>query len=198
MISNQNIQPKVLQFGEGNFLRAFVDWMIQKTNNALNLNMGVVVIQPLENGMVEKLKQQDCKYHVILEGIKNGQAIRETQEVECIIDAINPYTDYQKYKEYFLNPALEIIISNTTEAGISRLANVDIFAEPPVSFPAKIVALLHERYNFYHGEKDKGLSIICCELIENNGSVLKEIILELAHENNLSSEFINWVNEACS
>lgn len=189
---------RVLQFGEGNFLRAFVDWMIQKGNEELNLNMGVVVVQPLARGMVDKLKQQNCKYNVILEGIKNGQPIREIQAVDCIVDAINPYSQYKKYKEFFLNPELEFIISNTTEAGISRLDKVDIFAEPPASYPAKIVALLYERFQFFKGDKDKGLSIICCELIENNAAILKQIVLELADENNLPSEFVAWINASCS
>lgn len=195
---NNKYAVKILQFGEGNFLRAFVDWMIQKTNAALNLNMGVVVVQPLATGMVEKLKEQNCKYHVILEGIKNGAAVREIQAVDCIVDAINPYSEYEQYKAYFLHPELEFVISNTTEAGISRLANVDVFAQPPVSYPAKMLALLHERFKHFKGDPNKGLSIICCELIENNATILKEIVLELAHENSLSPDFIWWINTSCS
>lgn len=197
-MNNKHLAPKVLQFGEGNFLRAFVDWMIQKSNDALDLNMGVVVVQPLPTGMVAQLKAQDCKYNVILEGVKDGQPIREIQPVECLVDAINPYTQYQEYKEYFLHPDLEFIISNTTEAGISRLAGVDITAQPPISYPAKMVALLYERFQHFGGDKNKGLSIICCELIENNGTVLKEIVFELAQENKLPQAFITWMQEACS
>lgn len=198
MIAQPTLYPKVLQFGEGNFLRAFVDWMIQKGNDNLDLNMGVIIVQPLSSGLVSKLKAQDCKYNVVLEGVKNGQAIREIQAVDCIVDALNPYTEYAQYRDCFLHPDLELIISNTTEAGISRLDNVDITAQPPISYPAKIVALLHERFIHFSGDKDKGLSIICCELIENNASVLKEIVLELAAENDLSVAFVAWLEESCS
>jgi len=203
MNQTQNKEKKysfqILQFGEGNFLRAFVDWIIQKTNDKLDLNIGIVIVKPREKGsMIERLKKQDCKYHVILEGIKDGKPVREIQKIDCIKDAVNPYSEYQKYKKYFLNSKLKFIISNTTEAGITRLPNVNIFDEPPVSYPAKIVALLYERFKFFKGDSGKGLNIICCELIENNASVLKEIVLELANENKLPAEFIKWVNKSCS
>lgn len=194
----RDLPIKVLQFGEGNFLRAFVDWMIQKANNELNLNMGVAIIQPLANGMVAKLKEQDCLYHVILEGIKDGKPVREIELIDCVMDAVNPYSEYKQYKQYFLNPELEFIISNTTEAGISRIENENIFAEPPVSFPGKIVGLLYERFKLYQGDPEKGLTFICCELIENNATILKEIVLELAVQNNLEANFTHWIESSCS
>lgn len=197
-VIKKNLPIKFLQFGEGNFLRAFVDWMIQKANNELNLNMGGVIVQPLEYGMVDKLNEQDNTYHVILEGIKGGKAIRETQRIECVQDAVNPYAEYQKYKQYFLLPELEFIFSNTTEAGIAKVENEDIFAEPPASFPGKIVALLLERFEKYDGAVDKGLIFICCELIENNASRLHEIVIEIAKENKLGDEFLTWINSSCS
>jgi len=189
---------KILQFGEGNFLRAFVDWMIQKANTKIGFNGGVVVVQPLEHGMVDQLNKQDNMYHVILEGFKNGQAIRETELVDCIQDAVNPYTDYETYKATYLNPELEFVISNTTEAGIVRVENEDIYLSPPASFPGKVCQLLYQRYKFFNGAHDKGLTFFCCELIDKNGSLLREIVLELAEANNLESDFINWIRNSCN
>ncbi|MBK3516078.1 tagaturonate reductase [Carboxylicivirga marina] len=191
-------QFKILQFGEGNFLRAFVDWMINKSNSTLGTNNGVVVVQPLAQGMVDILNKQDNLYHVLLQGIKDGQPVEETELVDCIMDAINPYTQYEAYKGYFLNPELELVVSNTTEAGISRIDNEDIFALPPKSFPGKVTQLLYERYKHFKGATDKGLTFFCCELIDKNASTLKEIVLELSVANKLEEEFINWINTCCT
>ncbi|MDD4513969.1 tagaturonate reductase [Massilibacteroides sp.] len=187
---------KILQFGEGNFLRAFVDWMIQKANDCGVMNHGVVAVQPIAKGMASQFKQQDSLYHVYLEGIKNKQPIKEVTLVDCIQDVINPYEDYSAYEALFLSEELEIIISNTTEAGIRYEEGDDINACPPQSFPTKMTALLYQRFQKYKGATDKGLHIVCCELIENNGSTLKQYIIKHAKQNNLSA-FIEWVNESC-
>ncbi|MCW3785299.1 tagaturonate reductase [Plebeiibacterium sediminum] len=203
-LNNETVQArktypvKILQFGEGNFLRAFVDWMIQQANNKIDYNAGVVIVQPLANGLVEMLKKQDCMYHVSLQGIKDGKPVEETELIECVMDAVNPYAEYAKYEEYFLSEDLEIVISNTTEAGISRIDDEDINALPPKSYPGKMTALLYKRYKKYAGAADKGLSVICCELIDKNADILKEIVLELAEQNNLEADFINWLNSACT
>ncbi len=189
---------KILQFGEGNFLRAFVDWIIHKSNKQLGTQNGIVVVQPLERGMAADLKQQDQLYHVILQGIKKGQPVRETELIDCIMDAVNPYTDYEAYKSYMLNPELELVVSNTTEAGISRVEHEDINARPPRSFPGKVTQLLFQRYKHFNGAADKGLTFLCCELIEKNATVLKEIILELAASHELEQGFIDWLNHSCS
>ncbi len=196
--SADNYQYKILQFGEGNFLRAFVDWMIYKSNKQLDTNNGVVVVQPLDKGMIELLNKQDNLYHVLLQGIKDGKPVQETELIDCILDAINPYANYDLYQQYFLHPNLELVVSNTTEAGISRIDNEDIHAKPPKSFPGKICQLLYQRFNKFKGASDKGLTFFCCELIDKNASVLKEIVLELAENNNLESEFIDWINNYCS
>jgi len=203
-LNNQNIEGrasypvKVIQFGEGNFLRAFVDWMFHQANKKGNLNAGVVVVQPLDFGMVDMLKKQDCLYHVALEGIKDGQPIKENELIDCIVDAVNPYKEYQAYKDYFLSPELELVVSNTTEAGITRIDDEDITALPPKSFPGKVCQLLFERYKKFEGDKSKGLVFFCCELIDKNASKLKEIVLELAEQNKLEAGFVDWVNSACT
>jgi tagaturonate reductase len=189
---------KVLQFGEGNFLRAFVDWMIQKVNDEIDFNAGIMVVQPLKIGLVDRLRQQDYRYHVILEGVKSGQPIREIERIDCIQDAVNPYSDYEAYESCFFNSDLELVVSNTTEAGITRVEDEDIYACPPQSFPGKVCQLLYQRFNHFKGAPDKGLTFMCCELIDKNATVLREIVLELATANQLEHDFIQWIHDNCT
>lgn len=188
---------KIVQFGEGNFLRAFVDWMIQKANDRDVMNHGVVAVQPIASGMSAVLRQQDCMYHVCLEGIKDRQPVKEVTLVKCVQNALNPYEEYDLYEHLFLSDELEIIISNTTEAGIRYEEGDDIYAKPPKSFPAKMTALLYKRFVKFNAAYDKGLHVICCELIENNGSTLKDYIIRHAEYNGLTG-FVEWLNQSCS
>ncbi|MDU1889967.1 MAG: tagaturonate reductase [Dysgonomonas sp.] len=198
-VEKKDLPVKILQFGEGNFLRAFVDWMIDKANNAGVMNHGITVVQPIAQGeaIANIFKQQDCLYHVYLEGIKDKKPVKEVALVKSIMDIMNPCCQYNEYEKLFLSPELEMIISNTTEAGIRYEEGDDLNAEPPKSFPAKMTALLHKRYKKYDGAVDKGLLVICCELIEDNGSTLREYIIKHAEYNNLEEGFINWINTAC-
>ncbi len=195
-VEKKDIPVKILQFGEGNFLRAFVDWMIDKANNAGVMNHGVVAVQPIAQGMADMLKKQDCMYHVYLEGIKDKQPVKEIALVKSIMDALNPYEQYAEYEKLFLSEDLEMIISNTTEAGIRYEEGDDLNAQPPKSFPAKMTALLYKRFNKFNGDPDKGLLVICCELIEDNGTTLREYVLKHAEANNLGDDFINWVKNS--
>lgn len=194
-VAKKELPRKILQFGEGNFLRAFVDWMIDKANNEGVMNHGVVAVQPISQGMSEVLLKQGCMYHVYLEGIKDKKPVKEVTLVKCIMDAINPCLQYQHYEDLFLSDELEMIISNTTEAGIRYEEGDDLNALPPKSFPAKMTSLLHKRFNKFNGDPNKGLLIICCELIEDNGSTLREYVLKHAEANNLGADFINWVKK---
>ncbi|WP_114792048.1 tagaturonate reductase [Niabella yanshanensis] len=189
---------KIMQFGEGNFLRAFVDWMIDKANNDGIMDHGIALVQPIGGGEVVKqiFEKQDNLYHVYLEGIKDKQPVKEVALIKSITDIINPYTEYKKYEELFLNEGLELIFSNTTEAGIRYEEGDDLNAEPPKSFPAKMTALLHKRFQKFNGDAAKGLQIVCCELIEDNGSTLREFVIKHAQANNLGDAFINWVKTA--
>ncbi|MCL2027868.1 MAG: tagaturonate reductase [Bacteroidales bacterium] len=191
------MKTKILQFGEGNFLRAFVDWMIQKSNEQGITDYGVVVVQPIDQGLVDILKAQNCQYNVYLEGVKDKKPVKEITKITCIQDAINPYVDYAKYEAYVLNPDLEIIISNTTEAGIRYEEGEDIFAMPPASFPSKITALLYKRFQKFNGDPSKGLTLIPCELIEHNGTKLRECIEKHAKANHLGDEFLTWIHTSC-
>lgn len=195
----KDLPVKILQFGEGNFLRAFVDWMIDKANESGKMNHGVVAVQPIAGGefVYDIFKKQDCMYHVYLEGIKDKQPIKEVRLVKSLVDVLNPYTQYAEYEKLFLSPELEMVISNTTEAGIRYEEGDDLSALPPKSFPAKMTALLHKRFTKFNGDASKGLLVICCELIEDNGSTLKEYVLKHAEYNKLGQDFIDWVNANC-
>lgn len=189
---------KIMQFGEGNFLRAFVDWMIDKANNDGILDHGIALVQPIGGGdaMKEIFEKQDCLYHVYLEGVKDKQPVKEVALVKSVNSIINPYTTYKKYEDLFLSDILEIVVSNTTEAGIRYEEGDDLSAEPPKSFPAKVTALLHKRFAKFGGDPSKGLQFVCCELIEDNGSTLREYVIRHAEANNLGDDFIAWVKTA--
>lgn len=190
---------KILQFGEGNFLRAFVDWMINKANEAGRMNHGIAVVQPIAGGefVRDLFNKQDCLYHVYLEGIKDKQPVKEIYLVKCIAGIYNPYADYKAYESLILLDSLEMIVSNTTEAGIRYEEGDDLRAEPPASFPGKMTALLYKRFKKFNGDLSKGLSIICCELIEDNGSTLRQYVLRHAAANGLGSDFESWIKDAC-
>ncbi|MFT4094806.1 MAG: tagaturonate reductase [Niabella sp.] len=187
---------KIMQFGEGNFLRAFVDWMIDKANNEGILHHGIALVQPIGGGdfIKELFEKQDCLYHVYLEGIRDKQPVKEVALIKSVAEIINPYTEYKKYEDLFLSEGLETIVSNTTEAGIRYEAGDDLNATPPKSFPAKMTALLYRRFKKFNGDASKGLQIVCCELIEDNGSTLREYVIKHAQANNLGDDFIAWVS----
>ncbi|MEH7083833.1 tagaturonate reductase [Neobacillus drentensis] len=188
---------KVIQFGEGNFLRGFVDWKIDKMNKEANFNGSVVVVQPREHGTgVQKLNEQDGLYTLYLQGIKNKQAVREHSVINCISRGINTYTDYSQYIKLAENPELRFIFSNTTEAGIYYEENDKLDDQPQKSFPARLTALLYQRFNVFAGDTNKGFIIIPCELIDRNGEKLKEIVLQHAHTWKLGEEFVHWLHEA--
>jgi tagaturonate reductase len=189
----QQRPTKVVQFGEGNFLRGFVDWMIDILNEKTDFNGNVEIVQPLDKGIYQLLNQQDGLYHVLLEGIQNGQPTQETRLITCINHSMSPYADYQAYLQLGENPDLEFIISNTTEAGISFEPSDKGFETTPNSFPGKLTALLYRRFTHFNGAKDKALTIIPCELIEKNGENLRTTVLQFAQHWNLPTEFTAWI-----
>lgn len=203
MLINEKFTPKtrpikVLQFGEGNFLRCFVDWIIQNMNEAsdVDFNGNVCVVQPLAMGMIDGLKKQNGLYTVLLEGLMNKQIIEENQVIDSLADFINPYSEYDRYLEYAKSTDLQYVISNTTEAGIVLDQNDVDLTKTPNSYPGKLLALLKTRYDYFNGDSSKGLDIIPCELIDYNGDNLKKILVDLAKLNNLSTEFINWLENS--
>ncbi len=182
---------KVMQFGEGNFLRAFVDWIINSMNKANVFDGGVVVVQPMPFGRVKELGEADCLYTLYLQGLQEGKAVRQHEVIKCIQDVINPFEQYDKYLDYALSDDLEFVISNTTEAGIAFDPNDTDFSKCPNSYPGKLLAFLKKRYE----AGKKGLYIIPCELIDHNGATLKEVLVKLAKHNKLDNQFVNWIEK---
>lgn len=187
---------KVLQFGEGNFLRAFVDWFISELNKKSDFNGGVCVVQPIENGRIEALKEQDGLYTLILEGIEAGKLIREKNIIDVIEQTINPYEAFDTYMEMAKCETLEFVISNTTEAGIVYEDVILSEGVCPKNFPAKLLLLLKKRYDYFEGATDKGLNILPCELIDYNGKKLQEVMNRIALDWNMAQDFIEWLNKA--
>lgn len=186
----------IIQFGEGNFLRAFVDWMIQEMNENVGFNSKVVVVQPIKSGMIDRLNKQNCQYHVVLKGLKNGKAVKDIKLNSSISRGIDPYSNYQDYIKLVENPSMRFIISNTTEAGIAFDDNDRLEMQPPSSFPAKITQLLYHRFNHFKGDRTKGFIVLPCELIENNGTELKKCIEKYIGLWNLPVAFGEWVKNA--
>jgi tagaturonate reductase len=185
---------KVLQFGEGNFLRAFADWMIDIANKEELYKGSVVISQPIENGLGDLLNSQDCVYTVAMSGNEDGKALQKFHKVTSVKKVINPYKDYDELMNIAALDTLEVIISNTTEAGIVYREGDKLTDRPPVSYPAKLTAVLYHRYKTFNGAKDKGLLILPVELIDHNGENLKRIVLQYANEWKLEQEFIDWLN----
>ena len=188
---------KVIQFGEGNFLRAFVDWIIWKTNQATEFNAGVVVVQPIDRGMVDMLNAQDGLYHVNLQGIDRGQPVDSIDMVDVINYGLNPYTQNEEFMALADDPDIRFVISNTTEAGIAFDPACKLEDKPASSYPGKLTQLLYRRYQHFNGDVAKGLIILPCELIFLNGKELKKCIYQYIELWNLGDGFKNWFEQAC-
>ena len=196
IVTKKQRPTKIIQFGEGNFLRAFIDWFIQTINDETDFNGGVAVIQPLATGRVKELEKQDGLYNLLLEGIEDGELKRSLQVIDVINECINPYPEYDKYLALAESPDIKLVISNTTEAGIVYDPKDTDYEQCPTSFPGKLLALLKRRYDFFKGSKDAGLYILACELIDYNGTKLKEVLNQLAKDKQYEPEFIDWLNNA--
>lgn len=188
---------KIIQFGEGNFLRAFVDWIVWKTDKATDFNAGVVVVQPIEKGMVDVLNEQDGLYHLNLQGIDNGKPVDSLDMIDVITRGINPYRDFDDYMALAENPDIRFVISNTTEAGIAFDPSCRLEDRPASSYPGKLTQLLYRRYRHFKGDKTKGLLIFPCELIFLNGKELKKCIGQYIDLWNLGEDFRAWFEQAC-
>lgn len=186
---------KVMQFGEGNFLRAFVDWIIQKMNDKGVYDGHVVVVQPMPMGRVADIEKQDGLYTLYLQGIDKGEPVRSHEVIDVLDDFINPFTQYEKYLKYAESEDLEVVISNTTEAGIALDPNDLDFSKCPTSFPGKLLAFLYHRYEYFKGDENRGLCIVPCELIDNNGDELHRVLLELAKRKGYDEKFISWLDK---
>lgn len=186
---------KVLQFGGGNFLRAFVDWMIDVLNEQTDFNAGVAIVKPTERGDYDALRKQNGQFHVVLDGIKNGELMKERRLITCVKQVIQPYRERAAYLATAEEASLRFVISNTTEAGIK-------FSEEPLpeegmpkEFPAKLCLWLHHRWQHFSGAPERGCIVLPLELIEDNGDALKACLLQYADHWNLPAEFKSWLAE---
>ncbi|MGB5820373.1 MAG: tagaturonate reductase [Saonia sp.] len=184
---------KILQFGEGNFLRGFVDWIIDLLNEKTDFSGDIQIVQPIEKGLASLINEQDGLYHVIVEGILNNRPIQDSRLITCVRGAIDPYENYTDYLALGENPHLKFIISNTTEAGITFDENDSDPKTLPRSFPGKLAALLYHRYTCFKGSANAGLTILPCELIEKNGEKLIACILQYCDYWKLPHTFKDWV-----
>lgn len=187
---------RIIQFGEGNFLRAFVDWQVNEMNKKADFNSSVVIVQPLAGGLIDKINEQDGLYTLYLQGVKDGKPIKIHEVINSVSRGLNPYENYDEYLKLAENPEMRFIVSNTTEAGIAFDEKDKLDDKCPSSYPAKLTALLYRRFKFFKGNKEKGFIIIPCELIDRNGEKLEKIIFKYIELWNLDSDFTAWVKEA--
>lgn len=188
---------RIIQFGEGNFLRAFVDWQIDLLNEHTDLNAGVVIVRPIDSDFPPSLSTQDGLYTTIIRGLnEQGEAVSETRLIRSVNREISAYRDYAEFLKLAHNPDMRFVFSNTTEAGISYHAGDKFDDAPAVSYPAKLTRLLFERYSHFNGAADKGWVLLPCELIDYNGDALRELVLRYAQEWALPAAFVAWLNTA--
>jgi len=196
IIDKPKYAEKVLQYGEGNFLRAFVDYMIDRLNSEGKFDGSVVLVQPIGAGMAGMINDQDGLYTVILRGLEDGKEVNEKTVVKSVSRCLSAYADFDAYFSCAKNPELRFIVSNTTEAGITYNPDDRLDDKPQASFPGKVTAFLYERFKVFNGDKSKGFVFIPCELIDDNGTELRRIVLQYANEWKLGKEFIEWVEGA--
>lgn len=188
------LPEKVLQFGTGAFLRGLADYFIDKANRQGIFNGRIVVVKSTDDGDIKAFERQNNLYTICSRGIQDGEAKEENIISAAISRVLPAKTQWSLVLDLAKNPAVSIVISNTTETGI-QLVQDDIYQWPPVSFPGKLLAFLYARYVAFGGNPDYGVVIIPTELIADNGKKLEAIILELAHRNGLEAAFIDWIEQ---
>ncbi|MBB4265785.1 tagaturonate reductase [Roseospira visakhapatnamensis] len=188
--------PRILQFGEGNFLRAFFDWKVDRLNERADGDWGVVIVRPIAGGNPASLNEQDGLYTVISRGVdETGEAVSDSRLVACVRQEVRSHGEWDRVLDLARNPDITVVVSNTTDAGIAYAPAVAYHDSPPASFPAKLTRVLHERWRHAGGAPDAGLQMIACELIDRNGEELRRIVLRHADEWGLGPAFITWVKD---
>lgn len=182
---------KIIQFGEGGFLRGFADWMVKILNEEADFNASVVVVQPIEKGMCKILENQNCNYTHIMRGLRDGKPVVEEKYIDVISGCVEPYEDFDKFLALAENPDARFVVSNTTESGIAFNGDDTPEKAPHITFPAKVTLLLKRRFDL----NQKGFIFLPCELIEENGKTLKKYILDYASLWGFGEEFKKFVNE---
>lgn len=186
---------RVLQFGEGNFLRAFVDYFIDMMNEKAGFQSKVVLCQPIAPGLAGFINEQEGLYTLYLRGFENGEKVNAKRIISCVSRCLNPYEDFQSLLDCAKNPDLRFIACNTTEAGIVYDPSCQFTDRPANSYPGKLTQFLYERFRLFGQEKGKGFVVLSCELIDNNGKELEKCVLSYADQWELGEEFKNWIKE---
>ena len=187
---------RFLQIGEGNFLRAFLDYGIDVANEELGLDSGVAIVVP-KKGVPERFSRQDNLYTVCLRGQKDGKAYTEDRVITCVEKIVSANQDYEDFMALAHIDTLEFVVSNTTEAGIVCEDGDQLSDCPPKTYPAKLTKFLYERYSWYKGAADKALTILPVELIDHNGEELKACVLHYVRLWKLEDGFKKWLEEDC-
>ncbi|MBD3859437.1 tagaturonate reductase [Bacillus sp. 28A-2] len=185
----------ILQIGEGNFMRGFINWQIQKLNDCTDFKGRAVVVPP-RKGSVAALNEQDGMYTLCIQGFHDQKEMNERMIIQSISRGISTYTDYDAFLHIAESPVLRFVFSNTTEAGLVLRKEDRLEDRPQASFPGKLAAFLYHRFKAFSGDEQKGLIILPCELVEHNGDRLKEYVIGMAEEWDLPPQFITWIKEA--
>lgn len=189
---------RVLQFGEGNFLRAFVDYFIDIANEKTDFNGSVVLVKPIPMGtLFPAFREQDYRYTVMLRGLVDGEPVAQSRVITSVSDAVDAYADYDAYAAYARCETLRFIVSNTTEAGIVLDESDNLELCPPATYPGKLTKFLYERAVHFDYAADKGLIILPVELIDDNGIELRRCVKALAKVWQLGDKFDRWLDDAC-
>ncbi|MBR4223658.1 MAG: tagaturonate reductase [Oscillospiraceae bacterium] len=201
IIDTGTVKPKrpikAIQFGEGNFLRAFVDYMIDILNEYTDTDIGITILKPIPYGTLDRFRAQDSIYTVYLRGLCDGKETKIRRVITSVDNVFGCTEDYEQYAALAKLDDLRFVISNTTEAGIVLDENDRLDMCPPQSFPGKLTKFLFERYQHFHGDTSKGLVMLPVELIDNNGKELKRCVHALADLWQLGDEFSKWLDTAC-
>lgn len=189
-----NAPVKILQVGEGNFLRGFVDWMIHECRQKGLFDGSVAVMQPRPSGgdKIHKLVEQDGLYNLVIRGLDDGVQVSRRETIQVFSRTFDPYLQWFEFEKISTQPELRFVVSNTTEAGL--VYRPEPLGDGPIwSFPGKITYLLFLRYEAFQGDPARGLVFLPCELLDRNGDVLKEAVLRYAEDWNKPKEFQDWV-----
>jgi tagaturonate reductase len=190
-----SLPEKVLQFGTGVLLRGLPDYFIDKANRHGEFNGRVVVVKSTSQGSADAFDQQNGLYTLYVKGIENGAMKEEAIINSSISRVLSAKEQWAEILACAHNPEMKIVISNTTEVGIV-LIDDDVRLSPPKSFPGKLLAFLYERYKAFYGREDSGMVIVPTELIIDNGTKLRSIVVELATKNKLEEKFVQWLQSA--
>ena len=195
-VPKQKHPIRAVQFGEGNFLRAFVDYMLDIANEKGVFNGNVAIVKPIAFGSLENFEKQNNNYTVLLRGKVDGKTVEQTHIITCVEQAVDCAANYDAFMGLASLESLRFVVSNTTEAGITLDEN-DHFDGLPETYPGKLTKFLYQRYQAFEGAQDKGLILLPVELIEHNGKRLKECVLALIRVWDLPDSFAKWVAESC-